>query len=624
MCGIFSILNNTNTFSQSFIQSEYEKKKTRGSISSKLVQTGTKCFMGYHSFQNENIQPYNDGDIFLLFDGEIYNTSKLYHYIDEPFDEKNPSYYCIPFLYQKYGMEHTLRIIDGIFSFILIDNRVENPESILYVVRDHYGQKPLYILHSNNTQKDIRKDSIILFSSELKTLSSFYCILQEKQLQNKQNCDINYRVDLFPPGTYSEYFLPSKVLSSWEIKQKYKPFYHRNPCFHIYSRMHRFTEDEIAVNIEKYISNSVEKICLAYHSQPMACLLSGGVDSPIIAALVNQYCIRNELPQLETYTIGFEDSEEFKYARKIAEQLKTNHTEVIMTEEDVIRCIPEVIRIIETYDMATVRASIPNYLLGKFISENSKAKVVFNGDGADEIFGGYLYLYAAENSIEFDREINKLLEEYHLYDGLRSERTMVVNGLEPRSPFIDIALIQYYLSLPPQVRFHRANDHCDKYYLRLAFTEKYHMDYIQGTTIPRNILWKMKEEWADSMDSEQHSLIRVIEDYAFDHFFNGLDKETSNRFIQNCFGGTTMEETRELQRKMFEEIIETDPIFKGCNGHLLPQTMEQYLYRKEFEKLFPGFGHILPRYWMPKYLQDITDPSARKLSIYPDMDTNEE
>jgi asparagine synthase (glutamine-hydrolysing) len=618
MCGIFSILNNTTTLPASFIQNEFEKKNMRGSIASKLVQTGIKCFMGSHYFPNEPLlQPYDDQDIFLLFDGEIYNADKLYHYIDEPFDESKPCYHCIPFLYRKYGMDHTLRIIDGIFSFILIDNRIDNPDSLLYVARDHYGQKPLYLLRSNEPPADVRNDSILMFSSELKTLAPFHTVLQENHRQQKSN--LTYRVDVFPPGTYSQYSLSSKIFSSWELKREYKPFYFRNPCFHIYSKVHRFTEDEIAKNVRKYISNSVEKICSAYHSQPMACLLSGGVDSPIIAALVNQYCIRNDLPQLETYTIGFEDSEEFVHARKIAEQLKTNHTEVIMTEDDVVRCIPEVIRVVETYDLATVRASIPNYLLGKFISENSKAKVVFNGDGADEIFGGYLYLYAAENSIEFDREVNQLLEEYHMYDGLRSERTMVVHGLEPRSPYMDTGLIQYYLSLPPQIRFHRCNDHSDKYYLRLAFT-----DSIHGITIPRNIVWKMKEEWVDSMDSQQHSLIQVVDDYAFDQFFNGLDKEVSNRFIQTCFDGSNMAENRELQKRMFEERVRMDPVMEGCRGHLIPQTMEQYLYRKEFESLFSGLGSVLPHYWMPKYLKDITDPSARRLSIYPDTDTDAE
>ena len=148
--------------------------------------------------------------------------------------------------------------------------------------------------------------------------------------------------------------------------------------------------------------------------RPIACLLSGGLDSSLITALVSKYYPKD---QLETYSIGLEGSEDLRYAQIVADFLKTKHTEIVVAEENFLAAIPETIQAIESFDTTTVRASVGNYLVSKYIKEHSKAKVIFNGDGSDEVTGGYLYFHAAPDPIEFDKE-NRRLFTYLMYCAL--------------------------------------------------------------------------------------------------------------------------------------------------------------------------------------------------------------
>jgi asparagine synthase (glutamine-hydrolysing) len=188
------------------------------------------------------------------------------------------------------------------------------------------------------------------------------------------------------------------------------------------------------------------------------------LDSSLITALVNQINKQENGPdkKLETYSIGLEGSEDLKYARIVSDYLGTNHTEILLTEQDFIDAIPEVIYTIESYDTTTVRASIGNYLLGKYISKNSDAKVIFNGDGSDELCGGYLYMHKAPNQLEFDYECRRLLNNIYAFDVLRSDKCISSHGLEPRTPFLDRSWVQFYLSIDPKLRFHPGEKQCEK------------------------------------------------------------------------------------------------------------------------------------------------------------------
>ena len=178
--------------------------------------------------------------------------------------------------------------------------------------------------------------------------------------------------------------------------------------------------------------------------RPIACLLSGGLDSSLITALVSEYYDSEKNGPLKTFSIGLPGSEDIKYAKKVADFLKTDHTSIEMSEKEFFDAIPEVIYAVETYDTTTVRASVGNYLVSKYISKHCDAKVIFNGDGADEVMGGYLYFHKYPNQLDFDRECRRLVSNIHTFDVQRSDRSISSNGLEPRTPFLDRGFVQAY------------------------------------------------------------------------------------------------------------------------------------------------------------------------------------
>ena len=222
----------------------------------------------------------------------------------------------------------------------------------------------------------------------------------------------------------------------------------------------------------------------------IACLLSGGLDSSLITALVKKMCPNK---QLTTWSIGLKGSEDLKYARMVADHLGTVHNEIVVSEYDFLNCIESVIQAIESYDTTTVRASVGNWLISKYIKENSDCKVVFNGDGSDEVCGGYMYFHCAPDSIEFDKECKKLLKEIHFFDVLRSDRSISSHGLEARTPFLDANFVSTYLSIPANIRNHSENKCCEKYLLRRAF---------DNGLLPKEVLWRTKEAFSDGVSSQ--------------------------------------------------------------------------------------------------------------------------
>ena len=215
----------------------------------------------------------------------------------------------------------------------------------------------------------------------------------------------------------------------------------------------------------------------------VACLLSGGLDSSIICALVKRHAIGN----IHTWSIGLEGSEDLKYAKMVADHIGTIHHNIVVTEKEFLDSIPEVIWAIESYDTTTVRASVGNWLISKYIRKNSEAKVIFNGDGADEVMGGYLYFHMAPDSIEFDKECRRLLSNIHYFDVLRSDRSISSHGLEARTPFLDRSFIQCYLSLDPNIRHHALTNNPEKYLIRKA------VELYGDNLLPKQVLYRTKE-----------------------------------------------------------------------------------------------------------------------------------
>jgi asparagine synthase (glutamine-hydrolysing) len=364
--------------------------------------------------------------------------------------------------------------------------------------------------------------------------------------------------------------------------------------------------NQIQNRLREYLIRAVEKRCECTE-RPIACLLSGGLDSSLVTAIVTNYRMKKGLPPVETYSIGLEGSEDLKYAKIVADYLGTKHTEVVLTEADFLNAIPEVIYAIESYDTTTVRASIGNYLIVKYIATHSDAKVIFNGDGADELMGGYLYMKACPDALEHDRETRKLLSEIHAFDVLRSNKCIASNGLEPRTPFLDREFTQIYLGIPSQIRFDSAHintespqptpndgftdlpkqhsvkecNYVEKYLIRSSFVfaeDNPDTQMVDGRAfLPEVILWRKKEAFSDGVSLHSRSLYEIIQEHT-----NKMD----------------LSHIKHIWR----------------NAPNVPKTSEQLYYRSVFESHFP-YAQILPRFWMPKYIH-ATDASARTLTMY--------
>ena len=572
MCGIFSLLNTNNFDKNGFdnnglyvIDEQLQKGRRRGPEYSKLETSYLKMVLGFHrlainGLNSESNQPIVFNDIVLICNGEIYNYKQLYNYMKvTPVTDSDCE--VIIHLYLKYGIEQTLVMLDGVYSFILFDNRINDSlTNNVFVARDPFGVRPLYKLY--NVDNNYNLFNLYGFASELKCLEYFY------------NNDLeHYRLEQFQPGTFSVFEFGNKVHSKWQPIIENKSYF--IPTFsYNFLDQNILNKEEIFSNISKYLNKSVIKRCDTTE-RPVACLLSGGLDSSLISALVANY-FRSKDKVIETYSIGLENSEDVKHARIVAEYIGSKHTEIIVTEKEMFDAIPEVINAIESYDTTTVRASIGNYLIGKYIAANSEAKVIFNGDGSDELLGGYLYMNKCADDIEFDKETRRLLKDIHLFDVLRSDKSISSNGLEPRTPFLDRNFVSYILSISPYIRNHNNFDICEKYLLRSAFQRLHFEDSFGRQLLPDEILWRRKEAFSDGVSSQGRSLFTILQEYIVAHY-NKIN--TPGHTFNPCI---------ELEKKYYKEI---------------------------FEENFPNCSHILPYYWMPKYT-DASDPSARTLEIY--------
>jgi asparagine synthase (glutamine-hydrolysing) len=561
MCGIFTIANSDDYINNDCdtIQTAFYNGQPRGPEFSTLNTYNNVC-IGFHrlainGLNNKSNQPFEIDNTVMVCNGEIYNFKQL---ALENSIELTTDSDCeiIIHLYLMFGIEYTLSLLDGVFAIIIYDKN----NNKLIAARDPYGVRPLYYYIENTT---------ISFASELKVLYSLAF--------NKQ------KINHFEPGNFMIFNEINNQVVNYNYK-KYTSF----PCSNI-----KYTSDtsvSLQIEIMDHIQDAVVKRVSGTTERPVGCLLSGGLDSSLIAALVNKY-YQSELP-LETFSIGLPGSEDIKYAAVVAKHLGTKHHEIIVSEKEFFDAIPEVIRTIESYDTTTIRASVGNYLLGKYISENTDCKVIFNGDGADELMGGYLYFKKAPNAYEFDRECKRLLQDIHMYDVLRSDRCIASHGLEPRTPFLDKTWVEFYLTIDRDLRYNTTKDKCEKYLLRNTVHTLAH------ELLPIEILWRTKEAFSDGVSSLTNSWFEIIRDNITDMF-----KNPSYSTLEG-----------ELNAIIDKYQTRKHSINK-------PITYEQAYYRSWYSKFYPCTDHLIPYFWMPKYV-DAKDSSARTLKIYDDDNTN--
>jgi len=313
------------------------------------------------------------------------------------------------------------------------------------------------------------------------------------------------------------------------------------------------------LEVYKRLVESVEKR-VQNADRPIACLLSGGLDSSLVAALAARaYAQQGKI--LETYSIGLQDSEDLKYSSKVAEHIGSKHTQIVCTDDEFYDSIPHVIRDIESYDTTTVRASVGNWNVAKYIKGHSEAKVVLNGDGADELMGGYLYFHACPDHATFDQECRRLLGHIHYFDVLRSDKSIAAHGLEARTPYLDKAFVDAYLSLPVSERF--TPGRMEKSVIRNIIAT------LDPDLLPRDILFRRKEAFSDGVSGLSTPWYKTIQSRV-----ESMDSSVKSNL-----------------------------------------TPEQQYYRFLFEKYYKDCGQLVPYFWMPKFVE-ATDASARTLSMY--------
>ena len=441
-----------------------------------------------------------DDRYILAANGEIYNHKELRdQFPDYKFSTKSDCEVILP-LYEKYGPDF-LDKLNGIFAFAIYDSHKDE----YFIARDHMGIIPLYMGWDDR--------NILYISSELKSLEG-----------------VCSKIELFPPGHYLE-------SHSMELKEWYKPKWT--------SFDHVKDAKTSIVSIHDSLSASVKRQLMS--DVPYGVLLSGGLDSSITSALAKKFSknrIENDdkseawYPQLHSFSVGLEGSPDLKAAKLVSEHIGSIHHEITFTVQEGLDAIRDVIYHIETYDVTTVRASTPMYLMARVI-KSMGIKMVLSGEGADELFGGYLYFHKAPNPEEFHKETVRKLEKLYQYDCLRANKSLAAWGIEGRVPFLDKEFIDIAMKINPADKM-ITSERMEKWVVRKSFE-----DYL-----PKEVAWRQKEQFSDGVG---YSWIDSLKEL--------VDNEVSD--------------------KMFENASERFPF-------QTPQNKEEYFYRSIFESHFPS------------------------------------
>ena len=323
--------------------------------------------------------------------------------------------------------------------------------------------------------------------------------------------------------------------------------------------------ETICRNIHEKLVTGVEKRLIA--DAKVGFLLSGGLDSSLVCAIAAQ---KSKEP-IRTFAIGMsEDAIDLKYAKQVADYIGSDHTEVIITKEDVLAALEDVVQLLGTYDITTIRASMGMYLVCKAIHETTDIRVLLTGEISDELFG-YKYTDFAPSAEAFQKEAEKRIRELHMYDVLRADRCISVNSLEARVPFGDLDFVKYVMAIDPAKKMNIYGK--GKYLLRHAF---------EGDYLPHDILYREKAAFSDAVG---HSMVDDLKEYAESHY-------TDEEFAAKAASSTTMPR---------------------------PSPRSPCSTERLFEKYYPGQAHMIAGFWMPNKEWegcDVDDPSARVLSNY--------
>ena len=531
MCGIFYVksknMANVHCNGWNGILEAFYKTQPRGPDRSELRHFENQIF-GFHRLAINGLdklgdQPFSligkeNKRVSLIVNGEIYNHLELAKRYDLP-NTTGSDCEIFLHLFYKLGMAQCIGLLDGVFAFVLVDG------DDVYVGRDAIGVRPVYFR---------KRDNDIVVSSTALGLEGFH-----------EDFSVTKQV---LRGSYIHFSQNQTDLVKW---------YHL-PKPHI-------LDENIYKNIKDTLISSVKKRLLS--QRPIGCLLSGGLDSSLIASILSKE-MKKQSRVLKTFSIGFSsDATDLVAARKVAKFLGTDHQEVVISMKEAFESINTVIKELGSYDITTVRASVGMYLICKWIKENTDITVLFSGEGADELFCGYLYFHHAPSSTHIEDESLRLVNELQYFDVLRSDRTVSCHGLELRVPFLDKKMIEIALKIPGELR-HPKNT-MEKFLLRKAFDD--------GTYLPADILWRRKEGFSDGVGTKENPWYIQVQDYA-------------------------------------KQIISDDDLLLAIGSVPVPITRESVYYYKLYHKYYYDTSPPIPHQWMPKWMKT-NDPSGRIISV---------
>ncbi len=526
MCSIFGVTG--KKFPADLLQTCFNRTVSRGPDMSRFEPYGPeddpRGYLGFHrlaimGLNERGMQPFRLGDDMVVCNGELYGFRPLRERLMEtyPIQGESDCEILLP-LYHEYGVE-MFKTLDAEFALILYDSQ----KGQLIAARDPIGIRPLYYGRFAGGEW--------AFASEPKNLVGL--------------CD---EILPFPPG---HYWMGGEFIR------------YADPAYVGYFTMK--TEEEVCPKLRRLLIDGVEKRLDA--DAPVGFLLSGGLDSSLVCAIARKTLGK----PIRTFAIGMDvDAIDLKYARMVADYIGSDHTEVIISEKDVLEALPTVVELLGTWDITTIRASIGMYLVCKWIHENTDVRVLLTGEISDELFG-YKYTDFAPSAAAFQEEAEKRIRELHVYDVLRADRCISYNSLEARVPFGDLKFVRYAMSIDPELKMNRHD--MGKYLIRKAFAD--------DRILPDAILWRQKAAFSDAVG---HSMVDDLKAYAEQKYTD-----------------------EEFRRKAAQ--------YDYCP----PFTKESLLYRELFEKYYPGQARMIPDYWMPNKTWpgcNVDDPSARVLSNY--------
>ena len=605
MCGIYAYIQSTPISNSNYRRNALkasQKIRHRGPDGTGYYQTKYGCFSHMRLSiidPNSGIQPLTNQDntIVLCVNGEIFNYKELkkefshYNYKTESDCEVILSLYETMVKYKNYKnnnidnscssdnidnnklehndnndnnkLEHNeivylMSKLNGQFSFILHDTQ----NNMVFVARDPFGITQSYY--------GMDKNGGIHISSELKALDD--CIT------------VNY----MPPGHYLYFDATQPKLQTINYFQDTKDGKWSKSNNNINNIQYYYCEKPILNNEDEtilltQIRETFEKAVIdrLMSDVPFGILLSGGLDSSLVASIAVKYIkehpeIYGENPTINTFSIGAKDSSDLPYARMVSEFLGTKHHEIDFTVEEGMNSIDELISVLETYDITTIRASTPHYLMSRKI-KSMGVKMVLSGEGSDEILGGYLYFHKAPNNMEHQLECKKRVLDLGYFDCLRADKSTMGNGLESRVPFLDTKFVKLCINIHKDVKTQCYNGKpIEKYILRKAFDIKDKNG--NNVYLPDDVLWRQKEQFSDSIT---YRWIDTLKDFT--------DKEIKDNFLSAY-------NNREY-----------------LYPYNTPHTTEAFYYRQIFEKLYPNCEKTV-KYWKPNTSWEginSTDPSGR-------------